>query len=207
MHSATFSPIDPRPFLSQLGSGLNGGGIGSLSFSWESIGSLAPLYTPFWAQLNYLFANYAFTWVIVPILFQYNFWDAQKFPAFSTDAFTVDGNYYDISAVVNDNFRFNSTKYDAYSPLRLSPFWALSYGCSFAAITASIMHVIVYHGNEIGYNLKDSTEDIHTKIMRKYKSVPIFWYLLLLAAALGLGMFTVESWHTELQLKVYISNQ
>jgi hypothetical protein len=163
---------------------------------------LAPLYTPFWAQLNYLFANYAFTWIIVPILFHYNFWDAQKFPAFSTDAFTINGTYYNISEVVNNDFHLNVTKYEDYSQLRLSPFWALSYGCSFAAITASIIHVIVYHGNEIGYNLKESTEDIHTKMMRKYKSVPFLWYLLLLALSLGFGMFTVEHWYNELQLKV-----
>ena len=201
---SSLSPVDPRPFLSQLGSGLNGGGIGSISFSWESIGSLAPLYTPLWAQLNYLIANYAFTWVIIPILFHYNFWDSQTFPIYSTDAFNVNGTYYNLSAVVNTDYHLNTKKYEAYSPLRLSPFWALTYGCSFAAITASIIHVIVYHGDEIGYNLKESTEDIHTRLMKKYKSVPLIWHCIILALSLGLGMWTVENWQNELQLKVLI---
>ena len=203
LHMPSSSPVDSRPFLSQLGSGLNGGGVGSVSFSWESIGILAPLYTPLWAQMNYLFANYAFTWLIIPLLFQQNFWNAQMFPMYSTDGFNTNGTYYDISKVLDKDYRLNETEYASYSPLWLSPFWALSYGCSFAAMTATVIHVLLYHGFEIKENLyKETSDDIHTRMMRKYKSIPMMWFIFLLSFSLGLGILTVEYWKNEMQLKV-----
>ena len=203
----TASPVDPRPMISQMGSGLRGGGILSLSLSWESIGSLSPMYTPLWAQLNYLFANYAFTWLIIPLLFKSNFWNAQLYPMYSTEAFTTNGTYYNITQVLApDSFSVDPQKYEDYSPLRLSPFWALTYGCSFATITATITHVLLFHGAEIWKNFNSHSPDIHTRMMQKYREVPYGWYLMLLFSMLGLGMFTVEHWYNELQLKVRLSH-
>ena len=107
------------------------------------------------AQLNFLFANYAFTWLIIPLLFQSNFWDAQLFPMYSTQAFTSNGSFYDVKQILNSStLKLDSEKYDAYSPLRLSPFWAFTYGCSFATITASLVHIGLYHGEEVWNNFK-----------------------------------------------------
>lgn len=202
-YAPTMSPVDPWPLLSQLGSGLRGGGILSMSFDWSSIGSLSPMYTPLWAQLNYFFANFAFTWLIIPLLFTANFWDASKFPVYSTEAFTVNGTFYNISRVLDPvTYQVDPEKYDAYSPIRLSPFWALSYGCAFAAITAAIAHVLLFHGKEVWTNFHYDIPDVHTKLMKRYKEVPLWAYIALLLSALGLSVFTVENWHEYLQLKV-----
>jgi hypothetical protein len=42
--------------------------------------------------------------------------------------------------------------------------------------------------------------DIHTKLMRKYKQVPEWWFVIILIATIALTMFTCEYYKDQLQL-------
>jgi hypothetical protein len=46
----------------------------NFSLDWSTIGSNGPLYTPWWAQLNYFAGLMGMIWVIVPLLLATNFW-------------------------------------------------------------------------------------------------------------------------------------
>jgi hypothetical protein len=81
--------------------------------------------------------------------------------------------------------------------IRMTPIFAFSYGISFAAIAAVIVHTILYQGmnqflskNMNGHfligktivkqfrsSLKDNTGDVHAKLMSNYKEAPEWWYV------------------------------
>jgi OPT family oligopeptide transporter len=68
--------------LNQIGSGNRGLGLLSFSLDWNYICSFltSPLAVPFWAIAN-IFAGFIFiTFVLVPIGYYNNVWDAQSFP-------------------------------------------------------------------------------------------------------------------------------
>jgi OPT family small oligopeptide transporter len=77
----------------------------------------------------------------------------------------------------------------------------LAYGLSFAAIAAVIVHVILFHGEEIwlrARSVKGTLDDNHMKMMRKYKAVPDWWYGLFFLVMLGFAIATVCAWPTHL---------
>ena len=75
---------------------------------------------------------------------------------------------------------FDEAAYREYSPLFLSTTFLLSYGLSFAGITATIVHTVLYFRRQIWTYTRRSLneqEDIHARLMSKYKQVPAWWYL------------------------------
>jgi hypothetical protein len=66
----------------------------------------------------------------------------------------------------------------------MTPIFAFSYGISFAAIAAVIVHTVLYQGKTIvkqfRSSLKDNHEDIHAKLMSQYSEAPAWWYVQML---------------------------
>lgn len=90
----------------------------------------------------------------------------------------------------------------------MTPIFAFSYGISFAAIAAVIVHTVLYQGKHRHYkemtrivvlrigktivkqfrsSLKDNTGDIHAKLMMHYKEAPEWWYSILFIIAFALA--------------------
>ncbi len=108
---------------------------------------------------------------------------------------------YTVQKILGDRFTFDLEKYKDYSPLFLSPTLALNYGLSFAALTASLVHVGLFHGKEIWYRFKaarNQEPDIHMKMMKKYTDAPDWWYLALLLSSVALGLGAVLGYDTQL---------
>lgn len=92
------------------------------------------------------------------------------------------GNSYDVSQIINDDATLNIEKYKAYSPLFLSTTFAISYGLSFASITATITHTFLYFRKQIWVQSRRSMSeqpDIHARLMSKYPQVPEWWYMII----------------------------
>lgn len=114
---------------------------------------------------------------------------------------------YNVSRILGDGFKFDAQKYKEYSPLFLAPTFALNYGLSFAALTAALVHVGLFHGKEIWYRFRaarNQEPDIHMKLMKKYKDAPDWWYLVLLVLSLALGFATVEGYPSQLPWWAFI---
>lgn len=83
--------------------------------------------------------------------------------------------------------------------------YSLSYGLSFAAVTAMVVHTWLYSRHEIWNRLKNAQhggDDIHMRLMRKsYREVPDWWYLVLTVVIAGLGILTTLYW--DMQLPVW----
>ena len=86
----------------------------------------------------------------------------------------------------------------------LAPTFALNYGLSFAALTAAIVHTILFHGKEIWYRYKTAKNqepDIHMKMMAKYSEAPEWWYGLLFVISMALGLASVLGYSTQMPCK------
>ncbi|PVV05349.1 hypothetical protein BB560_000128 [Smittium megazygosporum] len=179
----------------QLGSGTNGLGIGSFSLDWSVIASYlgSPLATPFWAAAN-IFAGFVlFVWILVPVAYHLNWFDAQKFPIYSSFLFDSSGNIYDILRVTNNNGTlFNEAGYNSYSPIRLSFLFALNYGLAFAIISSAVVHIALNYWPELSQIFSRrfhlSHNDIHGMIMQRYKQIPNSYFLALFAITAGSGI-------------------
>src|SRR5437667_9832939 len=90
---------------------------------------------------------------------------------------------------------------EAYSPIFLSTTFALSYGLSFAAIAALIVHTVIFHGQEIlimASATRAGLDDIHMKMMKKYNGVTWWWFMILLLITFGFCFATDLAWPTQL---------
>ncbi|KAL3031739.1 hypothetical protein AAZX31_02G045000 [Glycine max] len=191
----------------QLGSGLHGLGLGAIGFDWSSICSYlgSPLASPWFATANVAAGFAIFMYVIMPIAYWTNLYKARSFPIFSDDLFMSNGQKYNISAITDSKFHLDMEAYEREGPLYLSAMFAMSYGIGFACLSATLVHVLLFHGSEIWRLSKSAFQenkiDIHTKIMRKhYKQVPEWWFLCILLFNITATIFICEYFNNQLQL-------
>ncbi|KAF9160329.1 hypothetical protein DFQ26_005668 [Actinomortierella ambigua] len=182
--------------LAQL-TGSNGLGIGTIALDWSAINSyVLPMVTPWFAQVNVLIGFILVVYVMVPWAYYTNLWDSKNYPILSAELFLPDGTSYNKSEVLVNGV-LDEAKYVAYGPLRMDSFFALTYGVGFAGLTATIVHVALYHGKEIVQRWKTSrleNEDIHSRLMKAYPEVPDWWYGILFVATLALTFVTCVVW-------------
>ncbi|XP_042494248.1 oligopeptide transporter 4-like [Macadamia integrifolia] len=183
----------------QIGSGLQGLGLGAFTLDWSAVASFlfSPLISPFFAIVNIFFGYALIVYIAMPIAYWgVNLYGAKKFPIFSSQLFTSDGQTYNISAIVNNNFELDIPSYKNEGQIHLSMFFALTYGFGFATIAATLTHVGFFYGREIYDRFRASYSgkiDIHTRLMKKYEDIPQWWFyvLLLLSVVVSLVLCTV----------------
>lgn len=178
----------------QLGSGMKGLGFGAVTLDWTVVASFlfSPLICPFFAIAN-IFAGFVLIiYVVIPIAYWgLDLYSASKFPIFSSRLFTSQGKQYDILAIVNDKFELDPAKYRQQGRINLSIFFALTYGFGFATIASTLTHVGFFYGREIYERYQASykgKEDVHTRLMRRYKDIPSWWFYILLGGTLAVSL-------------------
>ncbi|KAF9430236.1 hypothetical protein BGZ76_000907, partial [Entomortierella beljakovae] len=135
--------------LRKLGSGYTGLGMGCISLDWSIISGVGPLYTPWWAQCNFFLGLIGMLWIITPIAYFSNYWSAMSYPIVSSNLYDNATQLYDISKIVNKDLSFNITMYESYSPVIMTPYFAITYGTSFMAVIATFVHVALFYGSDI----------------------------------------------------------
>ncbi|EIM86107.1 OPT oligopeptide transporter [Stereum hirsutum FP-91666 SS1] len=188
----------------------SGLGLLPISFDWTVISYAGqPLTTPFWVTANSFASVALFYFVVAPIV-RISFlsvWTQCVLPLLSSSTFDNTGASYNVSKVVNSDLSFNLENYKAYSPMYIAMTYSISYGLNFAAITAILIHTYLYNGAEIWAKFRNPAsggEDIHKRLMSKYKNVPEWWYMVLTVVTLGLGIFTTRYWDTQLPVWGFI---
>ncbi|KAG6480029.1 hypothetical protein ZIOFF_063506 [Zingiber officinale] len=187
----------------QIGSAYHGLGVGAFTLDWAGISAYhgSPLVTPWVSILNVAAGFIMFIYIIVPVCYwKFNTFDAQKFPIFSNKLFTTTGHPYDTTRILTPNFDLNVAAYESYGKLYLSPLFALSIGSGFARFTATITHVILFHGRQSKSAMNSAKLDIHGKLMKKYKQVPQWWFLVLLLGSIVLSLAVSFIWKQDVQL-------
>ncbi|RWW90492.1 hypothetical protein BHE74_00000438 [Ensete ventricosum] len=199
--------IFPHSILvQQLGSGLYGLGVGAIGLDWSTISSYlgSPLASPWFATANVAAGFVLIMYVVTPTAYWLNLYDAKTFPIFSDGLFTSTGQSYNISSIIDSNFHLDIEAYEKNGPLYLSTFFAVTYGVGFASLTATVSHVLLFHGSEIWQMSKSAFEekkmDIHTRLMRRYNQVPQWWFIVILIANIALTISACEYYIDQLQL-------
>ncbi|KAF9111125.1 hypothetical protein BGX27_005360 [Mortierella sp. AM989] len=187
-----------NPVLAQL-TGSYGLGIGTIALDWSAINSyVAPLVTPWFAQVNILVGFVLVAYIIVPWAYYTDLWGSKKYPIVVPFLYKDDGTWYNVSAVMLPNGGgLDEEAYRAYGPLRMDSFLALTYGIGFAGLSATLVHVALFNGREILERWRYSrveNEDIHTRLMSAYQEVPDWWYALLFVVTAALSMLTCVVW-------------
>ncbi|KAI9012599.1 OPT family small oligopeptide transporter [Phycomyces nitens] len=185
--------------LSQLTGAYGGLGMLSLSFDWTTTVAFlgSPLVVPWWAIANILVGFVCVAWIIAPITYYTNVWDAKTFPIITSALFDNKGELWNNSRVLYENNTLNVEAYEEYGPMRMSTFFAFTYGIMFAGLTAVLTHTALYHGKDIISQFKQSREkndDIHCKLMRAYPEVPSWWYYSVLLASFGASFVVIYVW-------------
>ncbi|KZT03114.1 OPT oligopeptide transporter [Laetiporus sulphureus 93-53] len=187
--------------VNQLFGYQSGLGMSLITFDWNQIAYIgSPLATPWWAEANVAVGFVFFFWFLTPILYYTNTWYAKYMPISSRTSFDNQGRSYDVTKIINGDCSLNTDKYQAYSPLFLPTTFAMSYGLSFAAITSTIMHTILYFRRQIWVQSRRSLSeepDIHARLMNRYPQVPDWWYGVILVSMFAFGVISIEMWNTE----------
>ncbi|KAK3005181.1 hypothetical protein RJ639_016349 [Escallonia herrerae] len=192
--------------VQQIGSGLHGLGIGAIGLDWSSISSYigSPLASPWFATANIAVGFGLVMYVMTPVAYWLNIYRAKTFPIFSDGLFTSSGQKYNISAIIDSDFSIDLEAYDHEGRLYMSTFFAMTYAVSFACLAATIVHVFLFHGRELWQLSKSAFQekqmDVHTKLMRKYKQVPEWWFSCILLINIAAAIFICEYYKDQLQL-------
>ncbi|KAE9392630.1 small oligopeptide transporter, partial [Gymnopus androsaceus JB14] len=180
----------------------SGLGMSLLTFDWAQIAYIgSPLATPWWAEANVAFAFVFFFWLVTPILYYTNTWNSAYLPVLSDGSFNNNGTAYDVRRIVSPDLAFDQTAYEAYSPIYLSATFALSYGLSFASMTATISNL--FYRKQIWIQARRSLNeqaDVHAKLMSRYAQVPEWWYTTIFVTMFLFGCIVIQVWDTQLPI-------
>jgi OPT family small oligopeptide transporter len=189
--------------VNQLFGNNTGFGLIPITFDWTLMTAFvgSPLPYPFFAIVNTTIGVIIF-FLLAGLGVKYTgTWYSDYLPIASTHSFDNTGKSYNVSRILTPELTLDVDAYKAYSPLFLGTFFTLCYGVSFGALSAVIVHTILFHGKEIierGKLARNQDADVHLKMMRKYKDTPDWWYYSLFIVLFALSLLTVLYWDTHL---------
>jgi OPT family small oligopeptide transporter len=186
----------------------HGMGMSLLTFDWAMIAYIgSPLATPWWAAANVGAGFVMFFWILCPALYYSNTWYSKYLPISSRSSFDRYGNKYDVSKILTPDATLDLKAYHEYSPLFISATFAISYGLSFASITATITHAILYYRKQIWTQARRSLHeqpDIHARLMSRYPEVPEWWYAIVFLAMFVFGVVSIEVYKTQFPVWAFV---
>ncbi|KAM4066571.1 OPT oligopeptide transporter protein [Hirsutella rhossiliensis] len=199
--------IDPRslPLAILTGSGL---GLGLLNpvttFDWNvATSSYAALAQPFFSTLTMYCGSVLGGFIILAIYYgnQYN---TAYLPINSSAAYANDGKPYVVQRVVTAN-RLDRARYQAYSPPFYTAGYVLTVGANFAFYPVYFLYIMVnqwrtmskayadfYRGLRHGKGNYEGAMDVHSRLMARYREVPDWWFLAILAGAVVVSVVFVR---------------
>ncbi|KAI0266794.1 OPT oligopeptide transporter [Gloeopeniophorella convolvens] len=175
-----------------FGAGSSNEGIGLLSFStsWTLITQGNPLVWP-WQTLGM-----ALGYIVLTSCYYANIFNGRDLVFMSTSLFNEDGDVYNQSAVLTPDNKLDPAKLEQVGLPRYTTTYTISqlaYNCS---LGAAVVHILIWRWKELrdafgGMRFMINSQDIddpHYNEMKKYREVPMWWYLALFVASLAVGI-------------------
>ncbi|KAG7662811.1 uncharacterized protein J8A68_003665 [[Candida] subhashii] len=176
----------------------------SIALDWNQIAGYigSPLIPPAGTIATIFASIVVIFWIAVPAIHYSNTWFAQYLPISSSGSFDRFQQQYNVSRIINPKtLEFDPEAYSKYSPLFLSTTFAVSYGLSFASITATVMHTILFHGKDIiKYIKREEKPDVHARLMKAYKECPDWWYVVVFFVTFGMAIAVCRAWPTDMPI-------
>ncbi|CCE77999.1 Piso0_000609 [Millerozyma farinosa CBS 7064] len=204
--------IKPDNFnLATITGGSSGLGFNPIpTFDWNVINAVVyPLVYPFFNVLNNFAGAIIGFFVIAGVYYTNMYWSAYL-PVNSSGTFNNKGESYEISEILNDQGVLDEKKYQEYGP----PFYTAAnlvlYGSFFASYPFTIFYTITTNWSDIVFAMKSLVkalmdfkrsssfgyDDAHCRMMRRYKEVPEWVFLLILIISIVLAIVCVEVYPT-----------
>ncbi|KAL8369992.1 hypothetical protein RB595_000380 [Gaeumannomyces hyphopodioides] len=194
----------------------NGLGINPVStFDWNTLlfDNTDPLMIPFFSTLNKTIGMLTSAMVILGVWYT-NTWYTASLPINSNRVFDNTGKLFNVSRAIDSRGIFDSTKYEAYSMAFLSAGNIAVYLFFFAIYPATLVYIALYHRYEVKMGFKSlwqsfqkkkegeeqsamaHYQDVHNRLMSKYKEAPEWWYLCVLVASIAFGIGGIAGYET-----------
>ncbi|OKO97291.1 Sexual differentiation process protein isp4 [Penicillium subrubescens] len=189
--------------LNQLFGGFTGLSLIPITFDWTYVSAylLDPLLSPVHAIMNTSIGLVVFVLITTIGIAYTGAFYSEYLPINTSSTYDNTQHSYNVSKILGAGFTFDEEAYKAYSPMFLAPTFALNYGLSFAALTAVIVHIILFHRKEIWHRFRaaqNQEPDIHLILMKKYREVPDWWYAALFLASVALGLAGILGYDSQL---------
>ncbi|KAJ7098330.1 OPT oligopeptide transporter [Mycena epipterygia] len=157
-------------------------GMSIVSFDWATMSFIgSPLATPWWSTANTIASVVICFWIITPIMYFTNALFTGFLPLSSFQVFDNTGSPYNVTAIVVDGV-FNSTLYEAYSPVFLTSAMCTGYFVAFASFGSIFTHTFLWFGRDIVRRFRSTIKterDVHSRLMQVYPEVPPRWYAII----------------------------
>jgi OPT family small oligopeptide transporter len=203
-----------NPDLATITGGLSGLGLNPIpTFDWNLVTfNVDPLMVPFFSTFNLFIGAFGSMFIIIAFYYT-NAFNTSYLPINSNRPFDNTGNIYKVASIIDENGIFDGAKYEAYSPPFLSAANVVVYMFFFAMYSATVTYGILYHRHEIAMGFRDLWQsmrrkkdeedtidkndlDVHNRLMKAYKEVPEWWYMICLAIAIAVGCAGIAAWPT-----------
>ncbi|PLN84639.1 OPT peptide transporter Mtd1 [Aspergillus taichungensis] len=183
-------------------------GLGLLNFGldWQYIQSMY-LSLPLKQQLN-TWIGYVIYYPSLLGLYYSNAWSAQSFPFMSTSLFLANGTQMSTTSILNDRGTVDYAKLQETGLPYLTASTVWGYFTANLAIGALIAHVLIFFTKDMRQSWTQARThtqpDPHYQAMRRYKEVPMWWYLGLFILAFVAGLIVNIKGETTLSVWGYI---
>ncbi|KAL4784292.1 OPT oligopeptide transporter protein-domain-containing protein [Aspergillus varians] len=184
------------------------------TFDWNVVThNLDPLVVPFHVTFNF-FIGVLLGALVLAAIYWTNTYNTGYLPINTNTMFTNNGSQYNVSAILNEKGLLDTEKYLAYSPVYIAASSVTYYIFFFAVYSAVVSYALLYHRNDIALGFRsllntfkkdgrrNDFKDIHSRLMRKYREAPEWWYLILNVIAIALGVAAVAGWPTNTSVGV-----
>ncbi|OTB08953.1 hypothetical protein M426DRAFT_316244 [Hypoxylon sp. CI-4A] len=207
-----------NPVANFIGSGLGGMGFLNFSFDWANISNYqagVPLFLSPWYSQVVLFASFVMScWVLLPAA-KWGALGGYRHCLMTNRACTVNGSQYPVTDLVTPQNTFNQTAYEENGELYLGVHYLWSIFFDYASYVSAYSWIAFFGAGQIkegylkfrarqnnkGQGINHQYTDRLNVLMRSYKEVPLWWYLVLFTAAFiaimtmsGLDIIFVPWW-------------
>lgn len=208
--------------LANVTGGVSGLGINPISsFDWNVLNFMYPLITPFFSYATQLVGGFFAALVILAVYYT-NYMDCQYLPIFSNSLFTNRATKYQVTKILDDDYKLNEKKYQAYSAPYYSAGNLVSYGAFIATYPLLIAYAFITESKILikalrdwfkslcsltkketwinmwngEYHVLDEFDDPHSRMMKNYKEVPDWWYFIILLVTIVISIIVLEKYNT-----------
>ncbi|KAA1075364.1 hypothetical protein PGT21_034305 [Puccinia graminis f. sp. tritici] len=174
-------------------------GMLSLSFDWNVVGALGPLFTPFAAQVNE-WAGVLLAYLFYPVGWENSWFEGGKhdgFPFLSTQLLTHEGELYNRTAIMKEDGTGNWEMIEKLGAPYFSTSYILANIATSLAVGAAVSHCLFWGWGSITSlftrkGLEEEEVDKHQIVCRKYAEVPLWVYLSMLFFAVSVAFLAAS---------------
>lgn len=186
------------------------------TFDWSTIKSFPPITTPLYSTLNQYVGFFVSGLFILAVYYTNNNY-TRWMPINDNSLYDNTGQSFNVSRILTD-YKFDENKYKQYSPPYYTASSLVLYGAYFSSYPMSFVYTVLCYHKTMAKAIKDTAlslryihrsnydgiEDPFSRIQKKHKEVPDWWFYSILVITFALSIVLVEHWPTDTPVWVIV---